>query len=178
MFNIPFYDTDAAPIPGFLSRRIPHIFGNRNLYEGMAMNWIDGKNLPSLAGSNFWIQELPCCQPEHDTTIRTHNILFILARFTGIPQVSAASNGFHQRIEHHRLRADSSLLLVHWTAIGAGILITNLLTVAAHAFWPIASQTPFNLNFELIFFIQPFIHIEILSHLMIFPPFLSTFRFD
>ena len=53
MVHIHFYDTDAAPIPGLLSRKIPHIFGDRNLYEGMAMNWIDGKNLPSRAGSNF-----------------------------------------------------------------------------------------------------------------------------
>ena len=43
----------------------------------------------------------PCCQPERHTAVRTHDILFILAGSSHISQISATSDGFHQRIEHH-----------------------------------------------------------------------------
>ena len=52
----------------------------------------------------------------------------------------------------------------------------NFFPIAAGTFWLISSQIACNLNFKLVFFIQPFLHIAIFSHLMIVPPFLSTFR--
>ena len=60
------------------------------------------------------------------------------------------------------INTDSISLLIHWTAIGAGIFIANFFLIAAEAFWLISSQIPCNLNFKLVFFIQPFIHIAAL----------------
>ena len=69
-----------------------------------------------LGDERIFYSNPPCCQPEHHTSVRAYDILFILARSTHISQISATSNGFHQRIEHHHcLRADSISLLVHWT---------------------------------------------------------------
>ena len=95
----------------------------------------------------------------HRTSVRAYDILHILVGTADIPQVPATSNGFRQRIEHHHcLRADTISLLVHWTALGAGIFIANFFPITAETFWLISSRIPCNLNFKLVFFIQPFLH--------------------
>ena len=98
-----------------------------------------GKRIPS--------SKLPCFQMEHNTAVWTYDILHMLVGTTDVSQVSSAPHSFHRKIEkHHRLRADPVPILIHRTAISTGILITNLLAIAAEAFCLVSSQIPCNLN--------------------------------
>ena len=100
-----------------------------------------------LGDERIFHSDSPCCQPEHHTSIRAYDILHILVATADIPEVPASFNGFNQRIGHHHcLRADSIPILIHRTAICAGIFIANFFPITVETFWLISSQIPCNLN--------------------------------
>lgn len=91
--------------------------------------------IKKFAFKKIFIAELFCCEPKHHTAVGTYDILAVLAAASDIREISAASDGFHNREEHHhKLRADAVSVLIDRAAVGADVLVPDFLAVAAVAF--------------------------------------------
>ena len=98
-------------------------------------------------------------QFEDYTSVRAYNGLAVLAVPTEILKVSAAADGFHERIEHHHgLGTDAAAVLIDRAAIGTFVLVPYLLSVSAVSFGMVTAKKSGDLNLEFILLVIPLLH--------------------
>ena len=115
--------------------------------------------LPESALMEILISERLGFQFEHNTSIRTYHVLFVSAASSKIFKISATSDSFHKRIEHHHgFGTDPLTIPVDRAAMGTGIFIADFLSVSAIMLRVISPQKTGNLYLKFIFFRIPFFH--------------------
>ena len=106
------------------------------------------------------IAERSSGQPEYYTAIRTDNGLGVFPIAAKVSEVTAASDSFHQRMEHHhRFTADAIAIFADRTSVSAVVLVTDFLAVAAVILCAVSLAKSHNFYLEFILFAVPFIHI-------------------
>ena len=90
-------------------------------------------------------------QAENDAAVGADDGLGVFAVSAKVLEVPSTSDGLHQWIEHHHgFGADSASVLVDRTAVGAAVLIADLLTVTAVVLGVVSAQEALDLYLESV----------------------------
>ena len=108
------------------------------------------------------ISERSGCKSEYHAAIRADYCLAVFSVSAEVFKIAAASDCLHQRIKHHHsLGAYPAALLIYRAAVGAGISVADLFSVAAVILRMISAKISDDLYDKFVFLVIPFFHIDV-----------------